>query len=476
VRAERLLSYCFIAAIPEPPVDDIVGALAQEGTPCVRWDPGGESHPVDLVLVFLGNSEPQALDQVADIAGGCPGRLLVVWLPEAGALSLDGSLQLLLAGAGDVITWTSAAQTASLIAAIISRWALVDTIVASDLVVCHVVGHGPVWRRLLRHVVEAARFTQAPVLITGETGTGKELIARLIHTLDEKRNKRDLIVVDCTTLVPELAGSELFGHQRGAFTGAIHARDGSFALADGGTLFLDEIGDLSLHLQGQLLRAIQERVYKSVGGNTWMKSDFRLVCATNRDLKEEVAHGRFRSDLYYRIAGVTCRTPALRERIEDIPALATHFLAEALGATTPPTLSPAVLEYVLSRDYPGNVRDLRLLVQSMARSYLGGGTLTVGVIPENQRAHPKTGLAPLWRDDRFEQAVRRALMLGAPLREIGKAAEDIAVRVVLSETESTGEAARRLGVSPRAIQARRSSLRADRSSPGDESGAYRRPA
>jgi transcriptional regulator with GAF, ATPase, and Fis domain len=118
-----------------------------------------------------------------------------------------------------------------------------------------------------------------------------------------------------------------------------------------------------------------------------------------------------------------------------------------------------VLEYVVSRPYPGNVRDLRLLMQSMARSYLGTGTLTVGGIPEDQRTSSSTDATPVWRDDVFEQAVRRALMLGAPLKDIGKAAEEIAVRVVLSETDSTGEAARRLGVSPRAIQARRSSLR-----------------
>src|SRR5437763_9151048 len=136
--------------------------------------------------------------------------------------------------------------------------------------------------------MEAAFFTDAPVLSTGETGTGKELIARLVHSLDARSKKRDLVVVDCTTIVPTLSGSEFFGHERGAFTGAVSTREGAFALADGGTLFLDEVGELPLTLQPRLLRVLQEHTYKRVGGNLWQEAKFRLVCATNRNLETEI--------------------------------------------------------------------------------------------------------------------------------------------------------------------------------------------
>lgn len=439
-------------------VERVLRCLGAGGTTCVAWAAPVQCKAEETVLLFLDSSRPESFDRVVALGRRHPDRVLVVLLQEAGEPSLRVAMRLLAAGAGDVITLDSPGGTAERVEATISRWRLIDSIVDSDLVIRNVIGNAGIWRRLLRQVVEAARFTQAPVIVTGETGTGKELIARLVHTLDPKRYERNLIVVDCTTLQSELAGSELFGHQRGAFTGAVTPREGALALANGGTLFLDEIGELPVVLQAQLLRAIQERIYKPVGGNTWMRSDFRLVCATNRDLKDEVAAGRFRSDLYYRIAGVACRTPPLRDRVEDIPLLANHFLREALEGAPPPALSPAVLEYVIARDYPGNVRDLRLLIQSMARSYIGTGSLTVRGIPEEQRLEQTTNETPAWRDEVFEQAVRRALMLGAPLKDIGRTAEEIAVRVVLSETESTGEAARRLGVSPRAIQARRASM------------------
>ena len=135
-------------------------------------------------------------------------------------------------------------------------------------------------------------------------------------------------MLDCSTLVPSLSGSEFFGHERGAFTGAVDARDGAFALAAGGTLFVDEIGELPPELQTQLLRAVQEHTYKRVGGNVWRQTDFRLVCATNRDLQADVAAGRFRQDLYYRIAGVCCHLPPLRDRLDDVPVLTEYFLRE----------------------------------------------------------------------------------------------------------------------------------------------------
>ena len=311
----------------------------------------------------------------------------------------------------------------------------------------------------MRQIVEVARFTDASVLILGESGTGKELIARLIHTLDPRAKKRDLVVLDCTTIVPELSGSEFFGHERGAFTGAVTPRDGAFVLADGGTLFLDEVGELPLGLQAQLLRVVQEHTYKRVGDNTWQRTDFRLVCATNRDLLQEVQQGRFHCDLYYRLANWICKLPSLRERPEDILPLAQHFLTELRPDKKPPELDEPVRDYLVRRDFPGNVRDLKQLVSRISYRHVGEGPITVGDIPEDERPAEEFAQRD-WRDGFFEQAIRRALTMGGGLKEISQAASDTAIRITVSDEEGNLQrAARRLGVTDRALQMRRANQR-----------------
>jgi transcriptional regulator with GAF, ATPase, and Fis domain len=292
------------------------------------------------------------------------------------------------------------------------------------------------------------------MLVTGESGTGKELVARLIHTLDSRPRKANLVVLDCTTVVPELSGSEFFGHERGAYTGAVSSRDGAFALADGGTLFLDEVGELPLTLQSELLRVVQEHTYKRVGSNTWQKTEFRLVCASNRQLLEEKAQGRFRPDLYYRIANWTCHLPPLCERREDILPLANYFVGQLRAGERPPELGDAVQEFLVNREYPGNIRELRQIVSRMVYRHVGSGPITPGYIPEDQRPEPgRNGLS--WRDEEFERAIRRAVSMGATLREIGRFAEDTAVRIAVAEEGgSLQRAAGRLGVVDRTLQMR----------------------
>ena len=218
------------------------------------------------------------------------GRVLV--LETAGAAA-DGAQvwQLLHAGASDLLTWSSAAGVAERIKARFARWQAVDAIMQSATVMDRLVGVSAAWRSTLRQVVEIARFTSGFVLLIGESGTGKELLARLVHELDLDAAGSELVVVDCTTIVPELSGSEFFGHERGAFTGAVAMRDGAFSAADGGVLFLDEVGELPMPLQAQLLRVIQEGTYKRVGGNVWRHAAFRLVSATNKNLVEAIAGG-----------------------------------------------------------------------------------------------------------------------------------------------------------------------------------------
>jgi transcriptional regulator with GAF, ATPase, and Fis domain len=356
------------------------------------------------------------------------------------------------AGAADVLIGTQTDVIASNLAARLERWREVETLLDSPVVTRNLRGRSAVWREALRSVIEAARFGTAPILIGGESGTGKELVARLIHTLDPRPNKGELVVLDCTTIVGELAGSELFGHERGAFTGAVAARDGALALANGGTLFLDEIGELPLPLQAQLLRAIQEHVYKRVGGNQWMPTNFRLVCATNRDLRAEVGSGAFRADLYYRIAGWTCELPPLRERTEDILPLAAHFFkADSEPAEV---FDPLVCEYLLRREYPGNVRELRQVVETLRARHANQGVVTVGALRCQERALNPASKS--WRDEHFEAAIRRAMEMGVKLKELSQVAADTAVKVaVQAEDGNLKRAARRLGVTDRALQMRR---------------------
>jgi transcriptional regulator with GAF, ATPase, and Fis domain len=226
-------------------------------------------------------------------------------------------------------------------------------------------------------------------------------------------------------------------------------------LADGGTLFLDEVGELSLRLQAELLRVVQERMYKRVGSNTWQQTNFRLVCATNRDLSEEEAQGRFRRDFYFRITSLTCKLPSLDKRPNDILPLARHFLRQLHPDKDAPDFDQPVREYLLRRKYPGNVRDLKQLVLRMAHRHVGDGPVTVGDIMEDER--PSSALMPAdWRDVSFEQAIGRALSLGVKLKEISSAAADTAIHLAIrDEAGNLQRAARKLGVTDRALQLRR---------------------
>lgn len=395
-----------------------------------------------IVLFSQWGAEPAALLQ-----GAAAQHVLAVCC-EPAALAGDAMWAVLAAGASDLLLWHSGQAILPQVLARLERWHAVARLMSSDAVRACLVGHSPPWRRLLQSLVEVAAFTQSAVLITGETGTGKDLLAQAIHRLHGAAG--ELTVVDCTTLSPELAGSELFGHERGAFTGAYSARDGAFAAANGGVLFLDEVGELPLPLQAQLLRVIQEQQYRRIGSNAWQPTQFRLVCATNRDLEAEVQRGAFRADLYYRIAAWRCRTPPLRERQADILPLVRHFLRQLGGRDV--ELDPAVCEYLLARAYPGNVRELRQTVGRIWHRHVGPGPLTIGDVPPDERP----AAAPCWPDDAFANAIARAVDLGHSLARIGQAATDTAIHLVLQQEDDNNQrAALRLGVTDRTLQLRR---------------------
>ncbi len=227
------------------------------------------------------------------------------------------------------------------------------------------VGHSPVMQRL-RELIETAGPTNSRVLIGGENGTGKELVARAIH-LHSTRSDHPFVAVNCAAIPETLIESELFGHEKGSFTGATSMKRGQFEQADGGTLFLDEIGDMSLSTQAKVLRALQEQQFTRVGGTKLMKVDVRVLAASNKDLEKEIGKGQFREDLYYRLNVVPIVVPPLRERREDIPALVQHFMrmhAEEQGLRMK-DVSPEAMAVFQQYEWPGNIRELRNLTERL---------------------------------------------------------------------------------------------------------------
>jgi two-component system, NtrC family, nitrogen regulation response regulator NtrX len=225
------------------------------------------------------------------------------------------------------------------------------------------IGGAPVIVALREQIMRVAP-TNSSVLVMGENGTGKELAARSIHYYSQRRDK-PIVAINCAAIPEELIESELFGHEKGAFTGAFAQKKGKLDLADGGTLFLDEIGDLSFKTQAKVLKVIQERCFERVGGTRVVTVDARIVAASNKDLEDEIRHGRFREDLYYHLNVVPFRMPALRERRSDIPLLVQHLVAQFYRreGREPKTFLPETLDLLIRYDWPGNVRELKNIVE-----------------------------------------------------------------------------------------------------------------
>jgi DNA-binding NtrC family response regulator len=302
----------------------------------------------------------------------------------------------------------------------------------------NLVGESPAVQELCSAVLSVAP-SHATVLLGGESGTGKELVAAAIHA-NSPRARGPLVRLHCAALAEGLLESELFGHERGAFTGAATRREGRLAQADGGTLFLDEIGELSASVQVKLLRFLQERSYERVGGNQSLPVDVRVVAATHRDLPALVRDGIFREDLYYRLNVVSIQVPPLRERVSDIPLLAMHFLKRyaARDAREIRGIAPDALARLSGHHWPGNVRELE---NAIARAVVvcRGELVTVADLP------PSVAAAPALPPEGSEPAIP-----GASLAEI----ERHAILKTLSWAGTVAPAARVLGVSPRTVHYR----------------------
>jgi len=275
-------------------------------------------------------------------------------------------------------------------------------------------GQSEVMRRVMAQVATASRVN-VPVLVIGESGTGKELIARAVHR-SSPRVSAPFVTLDCGSLAPNLVASELFGHERGAFTGAERQHIGAFERAHGGTLFLDEIGELPAEVQPQLLGVLERKRFRRVGGRNEIDVDVRIVCATNRDLRADVNAGIFRLDLYYRIAVVVLRIPPLRERLSDIPILAKHFMRECGHEAV---LSAEVLERLKAHRWPGNVRELRNWIEA---------TVAMGESPE------------LAAQDRITEGARDAQLFGMSYKDARRTVlDDFERRYVIQLLKTTDD-------------------------------------
>ena len=311
-------------------------------------------------------------------------------------------------------------------------------------------GNTPRMVGIRRLIEQVAAFT-TNVLVTGESGTGKEWAARYIHDLSPRRDK-PFVPVNCGAIPPDLLESELFGHEKGSFTGAIAARAGRFEVAEGGTLFLDEIGDMSLPMQVKLLRVLQERTFERVGSNHSRQCDVRIVAATHRDLEEAIEEGRFRADLYYRLNVFPIEMPPLRERVEDLELLTGNIIRRcADSGLDPVTVTPAAFRILRHHSWPGNIRELSNLLERLCVLY-PGSDVDISDLPARYTAD-----APVRESDR--QQIHEAREAGPLPQDFGLPGEDVTlkeylanielslIRRALHETEGViAQAARRLNV------------------------------
>jgi two-component system, NtrC family, response regulator HydG len=293
----------------------------------------------------------------------------------------------------------------------------------------------------LMDMLAMAAPSEATVLITGESGTGKELIARSLH-LNSARKNQPMVTVNCAAIAETLLESELFGHEKGSFTGADRRREGRFMQADKGTIFLDEIGEMSSTMQAKLLRVLQEKEIQRVGGDRVLQVDVRIVAATNRDLQSAVAAGHFREDLFYRLNVMPLHVPPLRRRRDDIPLLARHFLDKyaARNRKTARGFSPLAMDMLINYDWPGNVRELENIVER-AVILMTGEHVTEKQLPLNISGDRSNG----------EASAHIAISSDGDSRSL----EDIEREAILATLKATGgnksETARRLGITRKTL-------------------------
>jgi DNA-binding NtrC family response regulator len=423
----------------------------------------------DLVLLdpALGDDEDGALALLHRARTVAPDTVVVIWSAKP---TVEFTVRVMRSGALDMLHKAAAtAEIRSVVDRAIQHGALAREVrrlrgeVEKARGLGEVIGESPLMRQLLQ-VIERVAASDATVLIVGESGTGKELLARTIHRVGPRKDG-PFVAFDCSALAPSLIEAELFGHEKGAFTGAMRARRGLFREANGGTIFLDEIGDIDASVQNKLLRVLQEREIKPVGGDRPVQIDVRVVAATNKDLKALVGRGQFREDLYWRLAVVPIQVPPLRERKEDIPLLAAHVLAKRRGAAKsfagnearyPTQITAKALQRLMSYRWPGNIRELENVLSRAAILCDGEMIRSHDLAMLGLDASRVTG-APGDEEDRIDMPPIDLERLGdgETLKDVTEKAvrnvERAAIAAALRRDRNPAAAAKRLGISRASI-------------------------
>jgi len=428
--------------------------------------------PFDAVLFdpALGDDEDGALALLHRLRTIANDTVFVIWSAQP---TVEFTVRAMRGGALDVLTKSAAAaEVRSVVDRAIAHGALAREVrrLRGEVERAHglgeVIGQSALMRQLLA-MLDKVAGSDATVLIVGESGTGKELLARTIHRIGPRKDG-PFVAFDCSALAPSLLETELFGHEKGAFTGAARARRGLFREANGGTIFLDEIGDIDATVQNRLLRVLQEREIKPVGGDRPVAIDVRVVAATNKDLKALVARGQFREDLYWRLAVVPIQVPPLRERKDDIPLLAAHILARRRGAAKsfagqearyPTQVTAKALARLQQYRWPGNIRELENVL-SRAAILCDGEMIRshdLDMLGLDRPVGSPAGNAAADDDDRVDLPPIELERLGdgESLRDVTDRAvrtvERAAIAAALRRERNPAHAARRLGISRASI-------------------------
>jgi two-component system response regulator HydG len=403
-----------------------------------------KSGPVDLILMdvrMTNMSGIEALGQIKDYNPSIPVIIMTAYS------SVESAVEALKSGAYDYLikpldfeVLKLTIERASEHAGLKEENRALKEHLRSDYDIANIIGRSQPMKKLL-DMMSMVAPSEATVLITGESGTGKELIARSLH-FNSPRKEKPLVVVNCASITETLLESELFGHEKGAFTGADKRREGRFMQANHGTIFLDEIGETSPTMQAKLLRVLQEKEVQRVGSEETIKVDVRIVAATNRNLEADVAKGRFREDLFYRLNVMNLNVPPLKERQEDIPILAQHFLEKFADKNrkTVKGFVPLAVDMLLNYDWPGNVRELENAIER-AVILLTGEYITEKQLPLNiTKKYPDLSTSPI---------------AAAPLMDGTRSMEEIEKEAILATLKASGgnksETARRLGITRKTL-------------------------
>ena len=438
--------------LPDHPGKQILfNFLEQRKLSITRWNFSANT-TIGLVLGNLAGPDPDIMRFLQANARATGHRIMIVNF-HAGQLAPASQMELFEAGAEYVFSFPQVRNDLTCIADKLERWKNIESIITSLQSKGIVAGHSPVFKKILQETIEVSLYSTVPVLICGERGTGKELIAKLVHEFDGRKQKGNFVVVDCTTLKKELAGSELFGHEKGSYTGADYSREGAFALANHGTLFLDEIGELPLNLQSELLRIIQEGTYKKTGSNIWKHTSFRLVAATNRNLDDELIENNFRKDLFDRISVYKCTLPPLAERKEDIPVLINFFLQQHYSIV--PSVDRSLIDFLCERNYPGNIRELKNAIERICLRYTGSGPITLGDLAWYEKPIVNDIKRNWFERPDFIASLKQALEEGYEMKRIEDVVKNIVTQTAFSLHGKNKLVSEALGVSDRWVQQRR---------------------